>query len=278
MATTVTSARARIGAGDLLEISVFQVPELNCKARVSGDGDIVLPLAGVVHASGLLPDQLRDLIAARLVSGEFVKKPQVSVFVAEYANQTVYVIGEVVRPGPYPLLGSHRLLDFVSAAGGLTTRASNTAVLTTRADKKPQRRTISLETDAADDANPQVEAGDTIQVVAAGIAYVLGDVNRPGGFVLSRNEGFTVMKLLAVAEGTKETAKLRAGRLIRVAEDGSRLEVPVDLTKVFDGAAPDQVIREGDILFIPGSLTRGAAKRGIEAIVQAATGVAIYRR
>jgi polysaccharide export outer membrane protein len=150
--------------------------------------------------------------------------------------------------------------------------------LTTRADKKPQRRTISLETDAADDANPQVEAGDTIQVVAAGIAYVLGDVNRPGGFVLSRNEGFTVMKLLAVAEGTKETAKLRAGRLIRVAEDGSRLEVPVDLTKVFDGAAPDQVIREGDILFIPGSLTRGAAKRGIEAIVQAATGVAIYRR
>ncbi|HEX4424608.1 MAG TPA: polysaccharide biosynthesis/export family protein, partial [Terriglobales bacterium] len=113
----------RLGTGDLVEVSVYNVPELSTKARVSGAGDIYLPLIDYVRVGGLSADQAQALIQQRLSDGGFVKNPHVSVFVQEYASQGASVLGEVARPGVYPVLGQQRLFDVISAAGGFTEKA-----------------------------------------------------------------------------------------------------------------------------------------------------------
>src|SRR5216684_8348849 len=113
----------RIGPGDLLEITISTVigaPEVDWKARVSGSGDITLPLVGSFHVAGMTAEEAQEFIGKKYKDGEILKSPQVSVFLLEYASQGVSVLGEVLKPGVYPLLTSRRLLDLISQAGGLT--------------------------------------------------------------------------------------------------------------------------------------------------------------
>src|SRR5262249_48488411 len=118
--TSVTGMRVALGPGDLLEITVFDTPELTQRTRVSNEGKITMPLLGEINARGLSPNELETTIRSKLIEGQFVKDPQVSVFVAEYAGQTAFITGEVNKPGGYALLRSHRLRDLISVAGGLT--------------------------------------------------------------------------------------------------------------------------------------------------------------
>jgi polysaccharide export outer membrane protein len=118
--------------------------------------------------------------------------------------------------------------------------------------------------------------GDTIVVSKAGIVYVVGDVRLPGGFIME-NGNITVLKALALAQGTNPTAALNKTRLIRTA-DGKRQETPLALKQVLSNKAEDLTLRSGDILFVPSSAAKSAARRSIDAIIQTATGVAIYGR
>jgi polysaccharide export outer membrane protein len=273
LSTTMTAAAVQIGPGDLLEIGVFDTPELAGKVRVNSDGDITLPLIGKLHVGRLSPEQAQDLVATQLKERSFVKEPQVSVFVAEYASQAVYVLGEVMKPGPYPLMGSHRFLDFISAAGGFTPRAGKTVTLTTRADPA-NPRTFEAGSNAKD-SNPELAAGDSILISQAGIVYVLGDVVRPGGFVLNKDIVLTVMQALALAEGTLSTAAKSSAKLIRTTAKG-REEIPINLKKVVQSKSIDIAMLDNDILFVPGSTSKGIWK-GIQNALPAAAAASVYR-
>jgi len=114
----LANSNVKLGVGDLIEISVFGVPDLSTKARISGSGDVYLPLIDYVHLASLTTDEAQELIQKRLEDGGFVRGPHVSIFVDESASQAITLVGEVNHPGAYPAIGERRLFDLISAAGG----------------------------------------------------------------------------------------------------------------------------------------------------------------
>ena len=125
--------------------------------------------------------------------------------------------------------------------------------------------------------NVEIYPGDTIVVSKAGMVYAVGDLGRPGGFIMEDNENLSVLKVLALAQGANQTAALSHAKVIRQ-QDGTRQEIPISIKQILEGKAPDLAMQRDDVLFVPTSSTKSAARRSMEAIVQTATGVAIYRR
>jgi polysaccharide export outer membrane protein len=264
----------RFGVGDLLEITVYGVPELNTKARISSSGDVYFPLIDYVHIDGLTPEQAQKIIEKRLADGGYVNNPHVQIFVDDYPSQAVTILGEVTRPGPYPVVGERRLYDVISAAGGLTEKAGRNVTIAHRATPN-QPITIKLAEGLAQtaDSNVAIKPGDTIVVARAGIVYVVGDVNRPSGFLID-NANLTVLKAVALAGGTTRTAKLNGTKILRKTPDGIK-ETPIALKKILQAKAADVPMEADDILFIPGSAAKAAAYRGTESVLQAATALSI---
>ena len=176
------SSSVRLGSGDLVEVSVYNVPEMDTKTRVSSGGDIYLPLIDYVHVDGLTVDEAESVIEKRLEKGDYVKGPHVQIFVQEYASAGANVMGEVNRPGIYPVLGEQTLLTVISAAGGFTDRAG-TSVSITHRDQPGTPITVPLSLNPQDhpENNVAVYPGDTILVRRADIVYVVGEVVRPSG-------------------------------------------------------------------------------------------------
>ncbi len=268
----------KIDAGDLVKISVFGAPESDQEVRVGSAGDVSLNFIGAVHIAGLSPEQAQTTIAKKLTDGGFFTHPQVSVFVKEYATQGVSVLGEVQKPGVYPMLGSRRLFDVISLAGGATQRAGKVITITHR--DRPQKAdlvTLSNDPSKAVSSNVEIFPGDTIVVSKAGVVYVTGDVHRPSGVIMENGTEMTVLQAIAVAEGTNSTASLNNAKIIRRTPDGPQ-EIPLELKKILDSKAPDVRLQAEDIIFVPSSTAKSAGRRTLDAVIQAATGVAIYRR
>jgi polysaccharide export outer membrane protein len=272
-----SGAAGPIGAGDLLEMSVFDTPELSGKLRVSNTGDIFLPLVGALHVQGLKAQEAQSLIRQKFIEGGFLKDPQVTVFVSEYATQGVSVVGEVRKPGIYPAFGSHRLLDYISIAEGLTPLAGTTITVTHlgHADLPEHFKLISGSAPGPEN-NPEILPGDTIFVEKTGLVYIVGDVVRPGGFPMDHDGQLTIFQLVALAQGTNYTAAKASARLIRSTPTG-RQEIPVNLKKIFASKADDIKLQDNDILFVPNSLSRSALKAVAGAAVPAAASATIYR-
>ncbi len=273
-----TNAEVLIGSGDLLEISVYGAPDFNkLDVRVDSSGLISLPLIGTEKVAGLNVRAAEELTAKRLSDGGFFSSPLVTIFEKEYATQGISVLGEVQKPGIYPLLGQRNLLDAISAAGGTTPKAGEIVTVTHRAEPdQPIQVPLSFSPDAASHNNVNVYPGDTIVVSKAGVVYVVGDVRQPSGFVIDKSE-LTVLQAIAMAQGTNPTAALQRVRLVRTTKEG-RQETPIDLRRVLEAKAPDLKLQADDIIFVPTSTAKSAGRRSLEAIIQTATGVAIYRR
>src|SRR6266403_2151074 len=266
-----------IGAGDLLEVSLYGMPDFKTEVRVSSGGEISLPMLGTVAVGGLSVEQAATLVERDLGQKGLFNDPHVTVFVKEYATQGISVLGEVQRPGIYPLLGERKLYDAISAAGGTSPKAGASVLITHRNDPQhPQQ--IPLLTGAAKSMknNVPVEPGDTIVVSKAGVVYVVGDVHQPGGFVMENGNEITVLKAIALAQGTNPNAKLDSARLIRKTPEGPQ-DVPLSLTKIMAAKAPDPQLQADDVVFVPNSPGKSAAKKGAETILQMATGIAIWR-
>lgn len=264
-----------ISVGDLLNISVFGVPDYARDVRVDDSGEVTLPFIGEVGLAGMSVHDAESFLSKRLADQGIFKDPQVIIVEKEYANQEVTVLGEVQKPGLYPLSGKRTLFDVISAAGGATAKAGDTAVITHR-DRAGMPDTIKLSYDAGglQKSNVPVFPGDTIVLSKAGIVYVVGDVRVPTGVILE-NPNLTVLKALAMAQGTNPTASQDKTEIIRHTPTGQE-EIPVPLKKILAAKAPDPPLLADDILFVPGSAAKSAFRRGTEAVVQAATGVAIY--
>ena len=154
-----------------------ECPISRLKTRISGSGDVYLPLIDYVHVADLTTDEAQELIQKRLEDGGFVRGPHVSIFVNESASQAITMVGEVNRPGAYPAIGERRLFDLISAAGGLTDKAGRIVTIEHRGDPD-QKVELQLSSNLAEDTQNNVDVfpGDTIIVSRAGIVYVVGDV------------------------------------------------------------------------------------------------------
>jgi polysaccharide biosynthesis/export protein len=264
-----------LGSGDLIEVSVYNVPELTSKVRVSNSGDIYLPLIDYVHVEGLTQEEAQSLIEKKLADGGFVRSPHVTIFVDEFTSQGVTILGEVFRPGIYADIGDHKLYQVISQAGGFTQSASRKLAILRRNQSDPIR--IDLPRNLADDVSGNVEImpGDTITVPRAPIIYVVGDVGRPSG-ILVDNGTMTVLQALALAGGTNKTARLGAARLLRKGPNGGVTETKVEIKKMLEAKVPDVPLQGDDILFVPISGGRVLAGRTFEATMAVATAMALY--
>jgi polysaccharide export outer membrane protein len=265
-----------IGAGDLIEVSVYGTSDFNREVRVNDNGEVSLPLLGSVKIAGLSTAQAGEEIAKLLTDGQYFNNPQVSVFEKEYSNQGVSVLGEVQKPGIYPLLGERTLFDALSAAGGTTPKAGKRVTIAHRGQTdRPTTVSLSYGSEGPVGGNVRVFSGDTIVVSKAGIVYVVGDVRLPSGIVME-NSNLTALQALAMAQGANPTASLNHAKIIRRMSDG-RQEIPLPLKNILAAKAPDPALHPDDIIFIPNSAAKSATRRGLDAALQTAVGVAIYR-
>ena len=262
-----------LGPGDLIDLTVFDVPELVLKVRVDANGVVSLPLMGDVKLAGMTVRDAQRFIARELVEHQMVKEPQVSLFIEEFATQGITVYGEVNTPGIYPLMGPHHLYDVISAAGGLTLKSGRTVtVLHVGQRDNPQVVVLANESvneNPVEYANVPVYPGDTVIVSKAGMVYVLGEVNKPGAFLMEDNTSISVLKATALAGGTTKLASLKGSMILRKSLAGTtQTRIPLD--KIYHGKAADLQLHAEDIVFVPLSNVRNYGAMGLQGAIQAA--------
>jgi len=250
-----------LGPGDEMEVAVYGAPDLSGHTRVGADGNISMPLMGYVRVAGLTSTEAEVAVETQLRQNKIVNDPRVSIFVKEYTSSGFSVAGEVAKPGFYSAMGPHRLFDVLQAAGGVTDKAENKVIISHRGQK--DGTTLSISKDPAEMAanNIELQPGDTVVVPKAGIVYVLGEVTRPGGYVLNSTGGLTVLQIVAVAGGPTHVASAGKTRLLRRTENGFQ-EQAIDLKKLLRGKAADVSVRNEDILFVPTSGVKSALNAG----------------
>jgi protein involved in polysaccharide export with SLBB domain len=342
-----------IGSGDLLSVSVFDVPELTREVRVSQSGTISIPLVPTrLHVAGLTEIQAEQMIADVLQANGLVSHPEVGVMVKEHKSKPITIVGAVARPMVYEADQSVTLLEVLAEAGGISSDAGDTIIVTrahpptfvmvpnpepisnlapgaaasvdsspseapavtgNNAKPTPDSPAFSSAAEIAQTAPPSaspnnspgtptpsgniitinlndlietgdtrnnitLQAGDVVTVPHAGIVYVLGAVNRPGGFVLSSDRTqLTTMKVLALAGGLTRIAKLDHAIIIRRDDQGKQSETEIDLKKVLDQKSEDVQMRASDVLYIPDNHTKEVLFQALQVSMAVATAVAIYR-
>jgi polysaccharide export outer membrane protein len=248
----------KISPGDSLDITVFGAPDLSQKVRVTSNGEAYLPLVNYVHVAGLDVQEAQTAIENALKKGNFLTSPHVSIFVAEYASGVV-LMGEVARPGIYPVTASKGMLfDVLTEAGGVTATAGQTVTITHRADGLQQTVFLSHDPKKAMEANVPVYQGDTVMVSKAGMIFVVGEVVSPSAFIMESKSGYTALKALAMAHGPTKLAKLSQAIIVRQTPEGVK-QIPVPLDKIARSKAPDTELLADDILLVPLNHAKSAA-------------------
>jgi polysaccharide biosynthesis/export protein len=270
-----STPRLVIGAGDLLTITVFNVPELLQTVRVSETGDAAVSLIGSMHLADITVADAQVAIENEYRSRKMLVDPHVSILVAEYATEGVSVLGEVAKPGVYPLLGPHTLLDIISAAGGLTGSAGSNVTIRRRsgAEQVVQLDANDPQKSLAQDVN--LYPSDMVVVARAAVVYVVGDVGKPGGFPMQNNGRLTVLQAIALAAGVNKTASLSHAKIIHKDPSGYK-EADIHLAQLLQGKAPDRELAPEDIVFVPNSKLKSAAAASYTSAVSAATTAVIY--
>ena len=263
-----------IGAGDLLLVHIFREPDLDAEVRVNDAGTVTLPLVGTVPVLDLPPAEAAGRIAARYSAEKFLRHPQVSVTLRESASRQIAVLGEVARPGAIPLNSPRSLLDVLALAGGLL-KTADRHIAIRHADQSSV--TVLVPNDAEGQlAAPRVlvSPGDTLLVPRAGIVYILGDVGRPGGYLMQDDAQLSLLQALSLAAGASKTAAEGAGRLIRRV-NGVTTELPLHLKAIEKGKLPDLALQNNDIVYIPFSFAKNLAM-GASSVAASASSAIIY--
>jgi len=235
-----------LGAGDSIRVLVFQNPDLTIDARVSENGSITYPLIGAVELGGLSIAAAETKIANALKDGGFVQQPQVNIVLIQVRGNQVSVLGQVNRPGRFPLeTFNTRVSDMLAAAGGATPGGDDAAVVTGVRDGKPFRKVIDIPALFIGDKpeeNIVLSGGDTIYVHRAPVFYIYGEAQHPGSFRIER--GMTVMQALAQGGGPSARGSEWRLRLHRKNAAGVVEKLSPEMT---DPVLPDDVIyvREG---------------------------------
>ncbi|WP_341677861.1 polysaccharide export protein EpsE [Niveibacterium sp. SC-1] len=236
-----------IGAGDVLRVSVFQNPDLTLETRVSENGSISYPLVGTVSVGGESLSAAEKKIAQRLKDGGFVVQPQVTIFVLQIHGNQVAVLGQVNKPGRYPLdTANSHLSDLLATAGGIASTGADVVIFTGVRGGKPVRREIDIASmflSNERDNDIVMQAGDILYVHRAPVFYIYGEVQRPGVFRLER--GVTVMQALATGGGLTAKGTQRGVRIQRRDPQGKVLAVEPLL---------DEQLRPDDVVYVKESI------------------------
>src|SRR5579885_1362154 len=270
------TADYRLGPGDVLEITIFEVEELSKPAVIAPDGAAVLPLIGAVKLSGLTPREAAARLVALYGNG-LLRNPQISVTVKEYHSQPVSVLGAVGKPGIYQLRGFRKLSEVLALAGGLAADSGSVITISRPAETISVATRDLLRSPGGREDGPWVQGGDMIRVSKADVVYVAGEVARPGGFPLKDQQQITVLKAISLAEGLRRDAAPQKAKILH-SGGGTRQETPVKLLDILNGRGPDVALAPDDILFVPNSRAKSAMARAPEAAIQVTTGVIIWRR
>lgn len=245
----------RIGAKDLLEITVFEQPELNQTVRVSEDGSITLSLLGKVEVAGLTAQELEKKLTT-LLDQQFTRGAHVTVFIKEY--QKVSVIGAVGRPGQYELIGPTTLLQAIAQAGGLTAQAMNELFIYRQGnDGKQERIVIKLEDltiGGNQDLNIMLQPKDvvTVPIDQTLNVFVYGEVKSSGAIPYLSSKKITLLQAIAQAGGTTEWAKKSKVMIKRKdKKTGKEMKIRVNLKNMINGRIADINLEEGDVVIVP---------------------------
>jgi polysaccharide export outer membrane protein len=263
----------QLGSEDLLEIGVFGQQDLQRLVRVNGKGEITMPLLGPVMVTGMTPQKLERRLE-ELYGAQYLRNPQVSVFVKEYRHERVALTGALKRPGFYEMIGPRTLLEMLATAEGLDEKAGDRVqVIRAKGAKKetpgsnladisqpftPNSETIVIDLkQLASQGKPNIviQAGDVINVPFAGLAYVLGSVNKPGSVPVKSN--LTVSQAIAVAGSpVAGLAKPQITTILRLDDQGQAVSIPVNLNAIMAKQEPDVVLKEQDVVYVPESTIR----------------------
>ena len=246
-----------VGTEDLLEIEAYNVEEIKKTARVNSQGEIALPLVGVIKAKDMTTSQLEKTIADRLE--KYVEETVVTVFVKEYHSQRISVVGAVKNPQVYAVTGQRYLIDMLMISGGLSETAGNIAyvirpVVADYPTNRAETIVINLEEllfNGNLNLNIPVFAGDVVSVPKGGVVFVDGAVKDPGAFTMRGKT--TVLQAITMAKGVNSDAKLSDIRIFRDNGKGDRDIIPVDYNAIRKGENPDIVLAENDIIIVPRS-------------------------
>lgn len=244
---STTAAEYRLSAGDSVRITVFQSPDLSIETRISEAGVVSFPLLGNITIGGLTPGQAEKKIADGLREGNFVKQPQVSIVVAQVRGNQVSVLGQVLRPGRYPIETAElRLTDLLALAGGIAPTGADIVTVVGKRNGKAFRSEVDLPKVFGPDRNLNdvlLQNEDVVWVDRAPTIFVYGEVQRPGTFRLER--GLTVLQALATAGGVTQRGTEKGIRVHRKGTDGK--------TQVAQPAMDDP-LRDGDVVYVRESL------------------------
>lgn len=284
-----------VGVGDVLQVRVVNEDDVSGQYQVNSAGTIQLPLlSSPIHAAGESTFQLSSQIADALKTQGILRQPEVTTFILRSMSHNVTILGEVSRPGVYPLERQDTtLLEALSMSGGLLTTAGPTLTIThaeapgvknvSDTPKQPATgyETVDvhkLMTGRDPSLNVTVHPGDVISVARGPIVYVVGAVTKPGAFeVQDGRDGITILQALALVGGTTSTAKMSKAVIVKQSDDGTKREtIPINLTKVLRGKTNPPLLEANDILFVPQSGFKAGMQKAGQAAVQAASEVAGY--
>lgn len=278
----------RIGPEDVLDVQVFEAPEMNRTVRVAADGSITLALLGAVPAAGSTPHELEIAIQDRLRE-KYILDPHVTVAVKEVQSRPVYVLGAVHNPGVLQVRGRRTLLEVLAMAGGLAADAGETALVMhssalSAGEEQPggaagttQEINLDRLIDSRDaEGNVLIGPGDVIKVLRAGMVYVVGEVNQPGAFPLNGHGRLTVLQAIALSRGVSSTAAKGHTVIVRTNQAGERIEIPVDLGDVIAGRVPDPPLEAKDIVFVPNSSAKSVSFGLANALLRVVTLRAVF--
>ena len=236
----------KLGIDDLVAVSVYDAPELTRSVRVEPDGTIHLPLLKEgIQAAGLLPRELEAGVAAALKSGEILVDPVVQITVVEYHSRPIAVMGAVKKPVTFQAVGAVTLLGALARAEGLSDEAGTEIVLT-REDGAVERIPVKRLLNEADPAvNFVLHGGEEIRVPEAGKIFVVGNVRKPGAFLVRDGSEDSVLKLVALAEGLAPFSYKQAF-IYR-----AKQEIPIELDQILKRKTPDVPLQVGDVLYVP---------------------------
>lgn len=267
---------SRIGADDLIGVTVYDAPELTRSVRVSQEGDIFLPMVNEpIHAGGLYPEDLEKVIAAALTADHVLVDPVVTVSIVEYRSRPITVVGAVKMPVTFQAAGNVTLLDAISRAQGFTDNAGP-EVLVSRRTATTDGKSFALVQRIPvrglfDGVNPllnlTLQGGEVIRIPEAGRIFVVGNVKKPGAFYITDGSESSVLKALALSEGLDSFASHMAYIYRDDDLGGDKKEIPIELKRILDRKATDMALRAGDILYIPNATGAKASLKALEASI-----------
>jgi polysaccharide export outer membrane protein len=265
--------------GDLLNVSVYEAPEFTGSYRVDPNGDLTLPLCGKVQLRGQTLQEAARHVEAALKDGQILTQPQVNIDVAQYAGQYVTVMGEVVSPGRVSLIAPTPLGDVLAQAGGETPAAgSHVRIRHGAGDGQPEQEVpYARSQNSQESASILVRPGDAVTVPRAGIVYVLGAVNRPGGYVMQEDGKLNVAEALALSGGTVMQANTGGLRVIRRNPDGTVLDFPLSYSNIAKGKQTPLALQAEDIVYVPMSKIKATFSTATGIISAAASAAIIHQ-